>query len=88
LAVTCDGMREILGLWAGDGGEGAKYWMHVLTEIKNRGVADVCMVVCDGLKGLPEAIEAVWPQAITQTCVVHYPEFAVMPSRAGVVLVA
>jgi putative transposase len=71
LAVTCDGMREILGLWAGDGGEGAKYWMHVLTEIKNRGVADVCMVVCDGLKGLPEAIEAVWPQAITQTCVVH-----------------
>ena len=71
LAVTCEGMREILGLWAGDGGEGAKYWMHVLTEIKNRGVADVCMVVCDGLKGLPEAIEAVWPQAITQTCVVH-----------------
>jgi transposase-like protein len=71
LAVTCDGMREILGLWAGDGGEGAKYWMHVLTEIKNRGVQDVCMVVCDGLKGLPEAIEAVWPQAITQTCVVH-----------------
>jgi putative transposase len=71
LAVTCDGMREILGLWAGDGGEGAKYWMHVLTEIKNRGVGDVCMVVCDGLKGLPEAIEAVWPAAITQTCVVH-----------------
>jgi putative transposase len=71
LAVTCDGMREILGLWAGDGGEGAKYWMHVLTEIKNRGAADLCMVVCDGLKGLPEAIEAVWPQAVTQTCVVH-----------------
>ena len=71
LAVTCDGMREILGLLAGDGGEGAKYWLHVLTEIKNRGVADVCMVVCDGLKGLPEAIGAVWPQAITQTCVVH-----------------
>jgi len=71
LAVTCDGMREILGLWAGDGGEGAKYWMHVLTEIKNRGVADVCMVVCDGLKGLPEAIGTVWPAAVTQTCVVH-----------------
>jgi putative transposase len=71
LAVTCEGMREILGLWAGDGGEGAKYWMHVLTEIKNRGVADACMVVCDGLKGLPEAIETVWPQAVTQTCVVH-----------------
>ena len=71
LAVTCEGTREILGLWAGDGGEGAKYWMHVLTEIKNRGAGDVCMVVCDGLKGLPEAIEAVWPAAVTQTCVVH-----------------
>ena len=54
LAVTCDGMREILGLWAGDGGEGAKYWMHVLAEIKNRGVADACMVMCDGLKALPQ----------------------------------
>ncbi|MFB7576817.1 IS256 family transposase, partial [Streptomyces sp. NPDC056165] len=62
---------EILGLWAGDGGEGAKYWLQVLTEIKNRGTEDVCMVVCDGLKGLPDAIGAVWPQAITQTCVVH-----------------
>ena len=71
LAVTCEGMRAILGLWVGDGGEGAKYWMHMLTEIKNRGVRDVCMVVCDGLKGLSEAIEAVWPQAITQTCVVR-----------------
>ena len=71
LAVTVEGTREILGLWAGDGGEGAKYWLQVLTEIKNRGVQDVCMVVCDGLKGLPDAIGTVWPQAITQTCVVH-----------------
>ncbi|MFC5666334.1 IS256 family transposase [Kitasatospora misakiensis] len=71
LAVTVDGTRDILGLWAGDGGEGAKYWLQVLTEIRNRGVADVCMVVRDGLKGLPDAIETVWPQAITQTCVVH-----------------
>ena len=71
LAVTCDGERDILGLWAGDGGEGAKYWLHVLTEIKNRGVGDVCIVVCDGLQGLPDAISAVWPQAITQTCIVH-----------------
>jgi putative transposase len=73
LAVTCQGTRDILGLWAGEhgDGEGAKYWLRVLTEIKNRGVADVCIVVCDGLKGLPEAIAAVWPQAITQTCVVH-----------------
>lgn len=71
LAVTVDGERDILGLWAGDGGEGAKFWLHVLTEIKNRGVADVLMVVCDGLKGLPQAIEQVWPQAVVQTCVVH-----------------
>jgi transposase-like protein len=71
LAVTVDGTRDILGLWAGDGGEGAKFWLQVLTELRNRGVADVCMVVCDGLKGLPEAIEATWPQAVVQTCVVH-----------------
>jgi putative transposase len=71
LAVTCEGRRDILGLWAGDGGEGAKYWLHVLTELKNRGVADVLMVVCDGLTGLPDAINTVWPQTITQTCVVH-----------------
>lgn len=71
LAVTVDGTRDTLGLWAGDGGEGAKYWLQVLTEIKNRGVEDVCMVVCDGLKGLPDSISAVWPQAVTQTCAVH-----------------
>lgn len=71
LAVTCEGRRDILGLWAGDGGEGAKYWLHVLTELKNRGVADVLMVVCDGLTGLPDAITAVWSQTITQTCIVH-----------------
>ncbi len=60
LAVTVEGNRDILGLWAGDGGEGgegAKYWLQVRTEIKNRGVEDVCMdvcmVVCDGLKGPP-----------------------------------
>jgi transposase-like protein len=73
LAVTVDGERDILGLWAGEhgDGEGAKYWLRVLTEIKNRGTQDVCIVVCDGLKGLPQAIETVWPQAVTQTCVVH-----------------
>src|SRR3954464_15541427 len=71
LAVTCDGQRDILGLWAGDGGEGAKHWLHVLTELKNRGVNDVLMMVCDGLTGLPDAIAAVWPQTVTQTCVVH-----------------
>ncbi len=71
LAVTVDGHRDILGMWAGDGGEGAKHWLHVLTELKNRGVTDVLMLVCDGLKGLPQAIEAVWPRTIVQTCVVH-----------------
>jgi putative transposase len=71
LAVTVDGTRDILGLWAGDGGEGAKYWLHVLTELKNRGVADACMVVCDGLSGLPDAVGHVWPQALVQTCIVH-----------------
>src|SRR5690606_28489270 len=70
-AVTAGGRRDILGLWAGDGGEGAKYWLQVLTEILNRGVADVCMVVCDGLSGLPDAIETVWPRALTRTCVIH-----------------
>ena len=71
VGVTVDGQRDILGLWVGTGGEGAKYWLQVLTEIKNRGVEDACIVVCDGLKGLPESIEATWPLAIVQTCVLH-----------------
>jgi transposase-like protein len=71
LAVTVDGGRDILGLWAGDGGEGAKFWLRVLTEIKNRGAGDVCLLVCDGLKGLPDAIGDVWPQAVVQTCIIH-----------------
>ncbi|QGK72250.1 IS256 family transposase [Allosaccharopolyspora coralli] len=71
IGVTVGGERDILGLWAGDGGEGAKFWLAVLTEIKNRGVADVCIVVCDGLKGLPDAITTVWDRAIVQTCVIH-----------------
>ncbi len=71
IGVTVNGERDILGLWAGDGGEGAKFWLSVLTEIKNRGVADVCIVVCDGLQGLPETIGAVWERAIVQTCVIH-----------------
>jgi transposase-like protein len=79
LAVTRDGHRDILGLWAGDGGEGAKYWQHVLTELKNRGVGDVLMIVCDGLTGLPDAITNVWPATITQTCIVHYADLRIMP---------
>ncbi|TDV33961.1 transposase-like protein [Actinophytocola oryzae] len=73
LGVTVNGARDILGLWAGEhgDGEGAKYWLRVLSEIKNRGVADVLMVVCDGLKGLPDAVNTVWDKTIVQTCVVH-----------------
>jgi len=71
IGVTVDGERDILGLWVGNGGEGAKFWLQVLTEIKNRGTQDVCIVVCDGLKGLPEAIGNTWSLAIVQTCVLH-----------------
>jgi transposase-like protein len=74
IGVTVDGHRDILGIWAGEGGgagEGAKYWLHVFTEIKNRGVDDVCIVVCDGLTGLPAAISTVWPAALVQACVLH-----------------
>ncbi len=73
LGVTVDGTRDILGLWAGEhgDGEGAKFWLRVLSEIKNRGTRDVLMVVCDGLKGLPDAVNSVWEKAIVQTCIVH-----------------
>jgi hypothetical protein len=71
IGVTLAGEKDILGLWAGTGGEGAKFWMSVLTDLKNRGVRDVFFVVCDGLKGLPEVVGNAWPQAIVQTCVVH-----------------
>jgi putative transposase len=71
VGVTVNGERDILGLWVGDGGEGPKYWHQVLSEILNRGTQDVCIVVCDGLRGLPDAIADVWPRAIVQTCVLH-----------------
>ena len=71
MGVTVNGEREILGIWAGDGGEGARFWLQVFSELKNRGVEDVLIAVCDGLKGLPEAVETVWPRTIVQTCVVH-----------------
>ncbi|GAA2955351.1 transposase [Glutamicibacter sp. BW77] len=71
LAVTTEGNRDILGLWATDGGEGANYWLQVLAEIKNRDTEDVLMVVCDGLQGLPDSVAAVWPETVVQTCLVH-----------------
>jgi transposase-like protein len=71
IGVSLAGERDILGLWAGTGGEGAKFWMAVLTDLRNRGVKDTFLVVCDGLKGLPEVVGNVWPQAIVQTCIIH-----------------
>ena len=72
IGVDLAGHKDVLGLWAGTGGgETAKFWMSVLAELKNRGVADVFFVVCDGLKGLPDSVEAVFPQATVQTCIIH-----------------
>jgi putative transposase len=71
MGVTTTGERDILGIWAGDGGEGARFWLQVFTELKNRGVEDVLIAVCDGLKGLPEAISTTWEHTIVQQCIVH-----------------
>jgi putative transposase len=72
MGINMNGDREILGMWVGPtGGEGAKWWLNVLTELRNRGIADAFIVCCDGLKGLPEAIRATWPLADVQLCVVH-----------------
>lgn len=71
IGVTVNGERDILGLWAGDGSEGAKFWLSVLTELRNRGVEDVCIVVCDGLKGLADSITTTWSLAQVQTCLLH-----------------
>jgi transposase-like protein len=72
IGVDCEGAKQVLGLWVGPTtGESSKFWMSVLSEVRSRGVADVCIVCCDGLTGLPDAISVVWPQAIVQLCVVH-----------------
>ncbi|MFF1615901.1 IS256 family transposase [Amycolatopsis sp. NPDC058278] len=71
IGVTIDGHKDVLGLWMGTGGEGAKFWMSVLIDLKNRGVRDVFFLVCDGLKGLPDVVANVWPQTVVQTCIVH-----------------
>jgi putative transposase len=70
LGVTLDGDRDVLGLWFQDT-EGAKFWMQVLSELKHRGVQDILICCVDGLKGFPEAIEAIYPQTTVQTCIVH-----------------
>lgn len=71
VGISLDGERDVLGMWAGTGGEGAKQWAAYLTELRNRGVEDVFMVCSDGLKGMTDAIEQVWPLAVHQQCVVH-----------------
>ena len=72
IGVNIAGERDVLGLWLGPaGGEGAKQWATMLTELRNRGLADALIVCCDGLRGLPESIRAAWPDATVQTCVVH-----------------
>ncbi|MEZ5279000.1 MAG: IS256 family transposase [Acidimicrobiales bacterium] len=72
IGVNLDGERDVLGLWMGPtGGEGAKQWMTMLTELRNRGITDVLVTCCDGLKGLPEAIRTIWKDTTVQTCVVH-----------------
>jgi len=71
MGVTTAGEREILGIWAGDGAAGAKFWLQVFSELKNRGVEDVLIAACDGLKGLPDAITTTWEQTVVQQCVVH-----------------
>jgi putative transposase len=71
MAVDLEGAKHVLGLWLGVGDEGAKYWLGILTELRNRGVTDILIACCDGLTGFADAIEAVWPQTVVQTCVVH-----------------
>jgi putative transposase len=70
LGVNMQGRKEVLGLWMSDN-EGAKFWLHVMTELRNRGVEDILIACCDGLKGFPGAIEAVFPHTSVQTCIVH-----------------
>lgn len=70
VGVNTEGKKEVLGIWV-ETTEGAKFWLRVLNEIRSRGVGDVLIVVCDGLTGLPAAIETVWPDAVVQTCIVH-----------------
>ncbi len=78
IGVNTDGERDVLGMWF-QRSEGAKFWLQVLTELKQRGVQDVLVCCVDGLTGFPDAIEAVYPQTWVQTCIVHYAEVGVMP---------
>jgi len=80
LAVLPDGAREILGLWI-EQTEGARFWLRVMNELKNRGIQDILIAVVDGLKGFPEAINAVFPETVVQTCIVHPIRHSSKPDR-------
>jgi putative transposase len=84
LGVTLEGERDVLGMWFQET-EGAKFWMQVLSELKQRGVADILLCCVDGLKGFPEAIEAIYPQTVVQTCIVHLIRHSLkyVPRREG-----
>ncbi len=70
LAINMDGSKEILGFWIANN-EGAKFWLSIVTELKNRGLNDVFIFCVDGLKGLPDAINSVYPKSLIQLCIVH-----------------
>ena len=70
IGVRADGTKEVLGLWI-EQNEGAKFWLKVMNELKNRGVEDILIAVVDGLKGFPDAIHAVFPDTLVQSCIVH-----------------
>jgi putative transposase len=80
LGVTVDGDRDVLGMWFQET-EGAKFWMQVLSDLKQRGVQDILICCVDGLKGFPDAIEAIFPKTVVQTCIVHYADAPVMLTR-------
>jgi len=72
LGVNCEGNKELLGLWIGEAeAEGAKFWLKVLTDLKNKGLKDVLIACCNGLVGFPQAIEALYPKTQVQLCIVH-----------------
>jgi putative transposase len=70
IGLRCSGHKEILGIWI-EQAEGAKFWLRVMSEIRNRGTGDILIAVVDGLKGFPEAISTVFPDTVVQTCIVH-----------------
>ena len=86
VGVDTDGVKHVLGIWV-QSAEGATFWAQVCAELANRGVKDVLIACCDGLTGLPEAIEATWPFTVVQTCVVHYAEVLIMPIQNAFPLV-